>query len=106
MRSLPEPAANEAVDADAVDAATAGTKLRARMLQIRGLGMRKKEPHHLGAGVGAAGIGVRSARAAAGPCMRCTVDDPILRFDAVGGRQPPPRACAPPCLAVQLFGDG
>src|ERR1700738_4570668 len=68
--------------------------------------MRKKESHHLCAGVGAAGIRVCSVDAATGPCMRCTVDNPIFRINAVGGRHPPTRARAPTFLAVQRLGDG
>src|SRR5260370_22934923 len=52
------------------------------------LRMREKESHHLGAGVGAGGICVRSADAATGPCTRCTVVDSMLRLNTLCGRQP------------------
>jgi hypothetical protein len=38
--------------------------------------------------------------------MRCAVDDPILCLNAVGGRQPPPRARSPGRRAVHYLGDG
>jgi hypothetical protein len=43
----------------------------------------EKKPHHFDAGVRATGIRIGSTGAAAGPCMRCAVDDPILPSNGI-----------------------